>query len=170
MGSLCETQSSKSGERPYVGGRGCHSDCEEVKPSTFFPARPTTAAFSLTKHHPAPNLFLFWQLLDQDSGEGDGGIQTGTWLILVSPCLLNCIKDLVGQLAMCGSCPFQNLFWSDGQNEDEFAQWGCDGRSTSDLGLVKCIKYINVLYNILILSHEKLFQLAVDFSSLNGLS
>lgn len=67
-------------------------------------AGPTTAAFPMTKH-PTPSSFWLWEPLDQDSGEGVGGTQTGT-LIVLTWCHFVCwtIKDLVGQLAMCSSC------------------------------------------------------------------
>lgn len=55
-------------------------------------ARPTPAAFQMTKH-PTPNPFWLWIKIQ----EGDGGTQTGTALIFMSPCTLNCIKDQVGK-------------------------------------------------------------------------
>ncbi|CAD7670729.1 unnamed protein product [Nyctereutes procyonoides] len=61
-----------------VGGQGCHSDCEEVKPSLLPIYWSNHSSLSYEQAHPIPNPFWLWQPVDQESGEGDGGPQTGT--------------------------------------------------------------------------------------------
>lgn len=73
-------------------------------PSPSPSAGPSLAAFSTIKHlTPSPS--WVWQALDQDQG---GRWKHPNWnftcLNLVSPYMLSCIKDLVGQLTIYSSC------------------------------------------------------------------
>ena len=55
-GSLCETQFSKSGLKPYIRKWECHSLWKNWSLLLSPTARPTTAAFPMTKHSiPGPS-------------------------------------------------------------------------------------------------------------------
>lgn len=98
-------------ERPYIGGWGCHSNCEEVKPSPSSVCQDSHGALPMTKH---PTQFLPF-LTATGSGYSGGKWTHPNWnliyLTMVSPSMLSCIKFPVDLFSMHSLCVLVRMGW-----------------------------------------------------------